>query len=252
MRLGATVMEPSDRTLRLSRHHLLVLGRAWRSQWGLGEPGPVEPADLSGAADTERVVAELGKAGMLEADGRPVALLEPVAAVAATVRVQLEVARVRGGRPRQVVIQWSPEGLLVVAGGPLDRVGDVAFQRPNALARALWRLLQLGPRPAAGEHRRTVGPLATADLLAAFGDGPTPWLKALGATDVSLDRVDVRTAPGPPLASLALVDSTAGLWEITGDGDEGYRCPTDPVTVFTVFAAWRKTLAARSSASDRA
>ena len=246
-------MEASERTLRLSRRHLLALGRAWRSHRGPGEPGLVDAADPSGAADMDRAVAELGTAGMLEADGRPVALLEPVAAAAATVRVQLEVARVRGGRVRQVLLQWSPEGLLAVPGGPLDRVGDVAFQRPNALARTLWRLLRLGPRTGAGGHRPMAGPLTTGDLLAALGEGPTPWVRALGATDVSLDRVDVRTAPGPPLVSLALVDSTAGLWDITGDGDEGYHlCPTDPVTVYTVFVSWQETLVARSRASDPA
>lgn len=208
-----------------------------------GRGAPTSPSSTT--AESAQVDAELRAAGLLGADGLPVALLEPVAAAAATVRVQLEVARVRGGRARRVLVQWSPGGLLVVPAGPADQVGDVAFQPPDALARTLWRLLHLGPRPRppADGDRPPAGPLATTELLGAFANGSAPWLSALGAVGASLARVDIRTAAGPPLVSLALVDSPAGLWEITGDGDEGYRLRAiDPVTVFTVFAARQQTL----------
>lgn len=147
------------------------------------------------------------------------------------------------GRVQRAVLQWSPTGLLVVPGGPLDEVGEIAFQRPAALARSLWRLLALGPRPESDTLRPSAGPLDPGELLAPFTGRPVLWLQSLDVANATLSRVDVRVGDGPPLASLAMVDSAAGLWEITGDGDDGFHVrPTRPTSMFTVFAGWQRSL----------
>lgn len=225
---GAPSMDLASSRLRLSRDHLLTLARVVR---GEQQPGDEQPK------------AELAAAELITSDGRVVDAVRPVAVAAASTLMRLEVARARGGHMRHVQVQWSPAGLLVVPAGPSERVEEMAFQHPSALARTLWRLLQLGPRPLPHKGRK-VGPLSVEQLLKPFDGGEAGWLHAVSAhTDsATLDRIDLHTGPHVAPVPLALVDTPGGLWEVTSlDGTSFHLQPTSPVVIFSTFAAWQRS-----------
>lgn len=224
----APSMDLAAGRLRLSRRHLLTLARVVRGEEQFGDEQPLD---------------ELAAAGMIGADGRIVDAVRPVAAAAASTLMRLEVARARQGHTRHVQVQWSPAGLLVVPAGPFERAEEVAFQHPSALARTLWRLLQLGPRPLPDETR-TVGPLSVDQLLEPFDGGEARWLHMVTAhvASATLDRIDIHTGPDDAPVPLALVDTPDGLWEITTpDGTRFHLQPSSPAVIFSTFAAWQRS-----------
>lgn len=222
-------MDVTAGRLRLSPRHLLSLARVVRGEQQCGDEQPLD---------------ELAAAGLISGEGRVVDAVRPVAVAAASILMRLEVARARRGETRRVQVQWSAAGLLVVPTGPFEHVEEIAFQHPSALARTLWRLLQLGPRPLPSDEAREVGPLSLGQLLHPFEMGEVGWLPSITTYERSatLDRVDVHTSADDAPVPLALVDTPEGLWEVTSpDGALFHLRPSSPAAVFSTFAAWQRS-----------
>lgn len=190
-------------------------------------------------------VAELAAGGLISGEGCVANAVLAVAVAAASTLVRLDIARVGVGRTRGVQVWWSPVGLLMGPAGPADLVDDVAFCHPSALARTLWRLLQLGPRP---QPDGALGPLSAENLLAPFdgsGGSQRGWLRSVTAQPglATLDRIDLRMAPDNAPVTLVLVDTPEGLWEITSqDGAAFHVRASSSTAIFSTFAAWQRSL----------
>lgn len=189
-------------------------------------------------ADThEHDVQELVKAGLLKVDGAVPINLRAVATAAAGVRAQVAVTRRARRGDVRVGITWGEAGVIVMRAAGADRVTDIAVQPPTRLARTVWRVLQLGPRP--DPSGRAAVEVDTDALLAPFSDREAAWTGWLGIDPATLvlDRLDVKADPRRPPASWALLDGGAhGLWDVTS-AEAGGRLTLTPTSASAAYAA---------------
>ena len=191
-------------------------------------------------ADTE---ALLVAAGFLRPDGSLVDELVPVARTVAAPAADLALRRAHRLGATRVRVRWSPHA--TVASAPhvdATRVDQVLVGAPTALARLLWQLADLGPRPRP-EATVVQGP---DDALAPFRDGVTgTWADQVGATDARLLRLEGEV-DGQPVAVVAADLDAGGLWRPDGPSDDvasRWR-PVTPVDVFGSFADVQTALVA--------
>jgi hypothetical protein len=153
-----------------------------------------------------------------------------------------------------VRVTWSPAGVLALRAGPSEVVQDVVFAQPSSLARILWQILQLGPRPLPATDARLTG-LSATELLAPFHGPDEGWVARVGlpVAEVVLDRVDLRLPGRDQPAVLSVLDhEQRGLWEIaSADGNSFDVAPAAPTTVFSALAGWQATITELIATADR-
>jgi hypothetical protein len=86
----------------------------------------------------------------------------------------------------------------------------VVFAPPTSLARILWQILQLGPRPLPASEA-SVTERSVTELLAPFHGTEQGWVAQMGLTidEVVLDRVDLRLPGRDEPAVLSVLDAIA-------------------------------------------
>lgn len=200
-------------------------------------------ADLvrDGQADVgDPAARELIVAGLLTDGGVLPAGLRAVAAAAADARGQVAVTRLMRRGAVRVGVTWGESGVLVMRAAGADELGDVILQPSTCLARSLWRVLQLGPRPSTPD-RATVE-VAAAALLAPFARGSARWTRTLriDAGAMVLNRLDVVADTKRPPATWALLDAgRRGLWKVTSPSlDSPFTIsPTSPAATYAEIGA---------------
>lgn len=191
--------------------------------------------------DAEDAAArELVAAGLLSNGGTLSSALRAVAAAAADARAQVAVTRLTQRGDVRVGITWGESGVVVMRMAGANQVSDVVVQPPTRLARTVWRILQLGPRPSAS-NRRTIEVDADA-LLAAIDGRAAAWTESLCVDPVTmvLNRLDVVANAEQPPASWAVLDAgTRGLWKVTAPGKDGPLTfwPTSSAEAYAEIAA---------------
>lgn len=190
---------------------------------------------LDGAGPGVDTEAMLVAAGFLRPDGSLVDQLVPVARTVAAPAADLALRRAHRLGATRVRVRWSPHA--TVASSPhadVTRVEQVVVGAPTALARILWQLADLGPRP-----RPAVTVLEDPDdALAPFRDGVVgTWADQVGATDARLLRLEGEL-DGQPVAVVVADLDAGGLWRPVGPADDvaSRWCPVTPVEAFGSFA----------------
>lgn len=219
-----------------------VRGRLRLSPRQLGVLGGRSPASQ---ADAETSSAQqLRAAGLLDGVGESPPMLRAVAAAAAGTQAQIAVTRVAHATAVRVGISWGESGMLVMRAAGADEVTDIVLQPPAHLARTVWRVLQLGPRPSAVDRREVE--IGIDALLAPFAGRATGWTDTLqlDPAAIVLDRLDVVADALRSPASWAILDGgTAGLWHVTGANRPGLitLAPTSPAAAYAAIAALQPT-----------
>jgi hypothetical protein len=190
----------------------------------------------------------LRAAGLLDPDGALVPTAVPLANAVAASSARVDVTRATVGRSAAAQVWWGSQGVVVL---PVSQTPtEVALQAPDALARTLFRLLQLGPRPVATAAPTTM-PLDV--LLGPFRGEADGWLTTIDVhpEDAVLCRLEVRVGPADePATRVAIVDTPAGLLDVRTDpsGDGVALAPTGPVDVFAALCRLQVALAERVAA----
>lgn len=125
------------------------------------------------------------------------------------------------------LLRWSPDGLVFGPYDDPDRSVPWALLPADAAVRAMWSVLELGPRTPSSPHvpEHAAGP----DTAAA----PARELR----TDLALPGLD------DPVTAAWLSDGS-GVWELRGDGDGPVeRVPTRPLEVLRTLSAWDAAIA---------
>lgn len=194
--------------------------------------------DRAGAAPPELVAA-----GAVDDQGEPHPV--PLACLAAVAAPHCRIA-VRmtdpAGQPEQGDLWLGSEmaaGLLELPDGRVE----LGLLRPIFVPVMLWRVLRLGPRPRLSAAATTAGPAALDQLTDPRPARRAEAVRALadaGVVGVEELRCDARVqaswlAPGgvPGARVVRVLDTSAGLWQVTADGDQARLTPT------TASAVWR-------------
>lgn len=212
----------------------LVRGRLRLSARQLGDLAEL----LDGSRqDPDAAARELVETGLLGADGALTDVLRAAAAAAASARAQVAVTRLARHRKVRLGITWGEAGIVVMRAVPADEVGDVVVQSPTRLARTVWRVLQLAPRPFLPD--RSAMEVDAEALLAPFADREAGWTRTLGVDPATmvLDRLDVVADPRRPPATWAVLDARAqGLWEVSAP-EAGGQMTLTPMSAAAAYAA---------------
>lgn len=191
-------------------------------------------------ADTEAILVA---AGFLRPDGSLVDELVPVARTVAAPVADLALRRAHRLGATRVRVRWSPHATVAASPhGDTTTVDQVLVGAPTALARILWQLAELGPRP----RPDAAVVEATDDALAPFRDGVAgTWADRVGATDARLLRLEGEVEDQQLAIVVADLDG-GGLWRPDGPVDDvGRRWrPVSPVDVFGAVADVQTALVA--------